>query len=235
MEWLYRKCVEWAGHKHSFWVLMAISFGNSSVFPVTPYIPLVPMCYARPEMWLWYGLGSSLACVLGGVVGWLIGAVFWDAAAPFAYAWIPGLTPAVIESLRPEAGAGLFVAIAALAVSPVPYKVVAIAAGVFQVPLPLFLIASFVGRAPRMVATAAVVSYGSARCRAFIERHLVAIAIASAVVTVLSWMYGLPLLRALTGKSGGEKAAAAQSVAPAALPASTNGGAPPPQDYPTSR
>jgi membrane protein YqaA with SNARE-associated domain len=193
-------CMECARHKHSYLVLLLISFGNASVFPISPYYPLVAMCYARPEHWLRYSLGSTIACIVGGVAGWLIGALFWDAMSPVAYAWIHGLTPELIESLRPDPGATLFVAIVALAFSPVPYKIVAICAGIFHIPLPLFLIASFVGRAPRMLGTGAVVAYGSQKCRDFVERHLVAIATGSLALTAIMFMYGPSMMQSLSGK-----------------------------------
>ncbi|HSI82975.1 MAG: YqaA family protein [Candidatus Methylacidiphilales bacterium] len=222
MQWLYRKCMECAQHKHSYLVLLLISFANSSVFLISPYYPLVAMCYARPEHWLRYSLGSTIACILGGVFGWLIGAWFWDALSPLAYAWIPGLTPQLVESMRPDPGATLFVAVIALAFSPVPYKVVAISAGIFTIPLPLFLVASFIGRAPRMLATGAVVAYGSQKCRDYIERHLLVISLGSLALTVVLFVYGPGMMNSISGKKATSPPPASQIQETQTLPGRTN-------------
>src|SRR5215204_7771028 len=75
---LYDYCVAMAGRREAFWALGAVSFAESSFFPIPPDVMLIPMSLARPDKAYYYATVCTLASVAGGVLGYMIGAVLYD-------------------------------------------------------------------------------------------------------------------------------------------------------------
>src|SRR6478736_2448804 len=79
---LLRRLYDWcltAAHKpHAMWIMGAVSFAESSFFPVPPDVMLIPMALARPEKAWTYALVCTITSVLGGIVGYGIGALLYD-------------------------------------------------------------------------------------------------------------------------------------------------------------
>jgi hypothetical protein len=72
VQWLYHRLITLAEGPHALWVMMAVSFAESSIFPPPPDPLLVPMMIARPEHAYRYALLCTLASVLGGLVGYAL-------------------------------------------------------------------------------------------------------------------------------------------------------------------
>src|ERR1700686_4842747 len=81
---LYDWCIDAAGKPHAVWILGAVSFVESSFFPVPPDIMLIPMALARPDRAWRYAVICTLTSVAGGMLGYLIGAVLYDSVG----AWL---------------------------------------------------------------------------------------------------------------------------------------------------
>jgi membrane protein YqaA with SNARE-associated domain len=154
------KLVAAAASPHGLWVLLAVSFFNSSFFPISPYYLFVPMCFAQPRRGLFYAWWSALFCVLGGIGSWWLGHALWSQVSDFFYHYVPGFTPERMNAFQAGFNGAAFSSVAALAVSPLPFKVLSVACGVFSVPLPVFLLASFLGRFGRMVVMALLIQHG---------------------------------------------------------------------------
>ncbi|MDX2227039.1 MAG: VTT domain-containing protein [Verrucomicrobiae bacterium] len=156
----------------ALWVFALISFGNSIILPISPYFLLVPMCCAHPRRWLLYSVVCIVASTLGGYVMWGIGFYAWTGFESLAAQWWPSLNLSRVTELSRQYREGAFWTMVLAAASPVPYKVVALACGLGQVSLWDFTWATFLGRGVRLMATAAVVSYGGPRVRAMLEKIL---------------------------------------------------------------
>jgi membrane protein YqaA with SNARE-associated domain len=192
LESFAERCAAWARTPAGFWVLMAISFGNSSVFPISPYYLLVPMVAANPRRWVGLSVWCAVTSVAGGVVGWWLGACAWDAVSPALFRWVPGFTPERVAAFKAEFAGAAFLGTLTLSISPLPYKVLASCGGVFGIPLPGFLLASLIGRGGRMLATGATVRYGAGPVRAFLRspRAIICAAIAALAIGALAlWHY----------------------------------------------
>jgi membrane protein YqaA with SNARE-associated domain len=168
---LYDKCMEWARHRHAIWYLSGLSFAESSFFPVPPDVMLAPMSMARPERSMRYAALTTLASVLGGLFGYLIGLYAFDLIEPWmqqSHYWDKYLH---VRNWFDEWG---FWAILIAGFSPIPYKVFTIAAGTLMMNLPLFIAGSFIGRGGRFFLVAALLAWGGprmeTRLRAYIER-----------------------------------------------------------------
>jgi len=78
LKWLYDLTLSWANHPRALWVLAAVSFAESSFFPIPPDILMIPMILAAPSRaWLIAGV-CLVASVLGGLAGYMIGAFAYD-------------------------------------------------------------------------------------------------------------------------------------------------------------
>ncbi len=168
---LYQRVMRWSRHPHAERYLGVLSFAESSFFPIPPDVMLAPMCMAAPEKSWRYALNATAFSVLGGLAGYAIGYLLFEALEPWLKAsqyWDAYL---VARGWFDRYGIwAVFVA----GFSPIPYKVFTIAAGVASLSLPGFFVASLIGRGARFFLVAAVVRYAGPRVEgtllAYIER-----------------------------------------------------------------
>ena len=80
----YDWCIAAADKPYALWLLGAISFAESSFFPIPPDIMLIPMSLAQPKRAYTYALFCTIASVTGGVLGYAIGALLYDSVG----AWL---------------------------------------------------------------------------------------------------------------------------------------------------
>jgi len=133
--------------------LWAVSFAESSFFPLPPDLMLIPMAAAEPTKWFRYALGCTIASVLGGLLGYAIGMFLMDTIGTailnfFGYA---GERRAELEAFYDQYGAW-FIFLKGL--TPIPYKLVTIISGALHFSLPIFIVASIITRGLRFFAVA---------------------------------------------------------------------------------
>ncbi|MEZ5996248.1 MAG: YqaA family protein [Hyphomonadaceae bacterium] len=130
--------------------LFAISFAESSFFPLPPDLLLGPMAAAQPSRWLRYALTCTVASVLGGLLGYAIGMFLMDSIGQGILSFF-GYTGARYAALEAQyAEYGLWV-ILIKGLTPIPYKLVTIASGALHFSLPVFVAASIVTRGARFL------------------------------------------------------------------------------------
>jgi membrane protein YqaA with SNARE-associated domain len=159
-----------AGQRHALLALAAISFAESSIFPIPPDILLIPMILAaRQRAWLIAGVCTA-ASVVGGVFGYAIGALLFDTVGQSIVEFYGYLDR--YQEFRAgyeEWGAWI---VAGAGFTPFPYKVITITSGVMQLDFAVFMIASIVSRGARFFLLAALLWYFGPPIRSFIERYL---------------------------------------------------------------
>ena len=152
---VHRRMYDWvlhfAHHKHSTTALFALSFAESSFFPIPPDVLLGPLCLGNRKKSMWFAAVTTIASILGAYLGYLIGFALIDVAL-----MIPGITQERITGLSGEfeARGQWYVFIAAL--TPIPFKLLTITAGVAKLNLLVFTLACLVGRAMRFFGVAGV-------------------------------------------------------------------------------
>lgn len=185
---LYDWTMRLARHPRAEAWLAGLSFAESSFFPIPPDVMLAPMTLARPARWWRLAALTTLASVLGGVAGWLIGHYAFEAVAPWVRRvgwWDHYLTA------RAWFDTYGFWAIFIAGFSPIPYKVFTIAAGTVAMPLLPFTVASLIGRGGRFFLVAGLMRLGGAPMEARIRNHVDTIGWA----VVLLLLVGLVLWR----------------------------------------
>lgn len=166
---LYDRTLDWAGHRHAPWYLAGLSFAESSFFPVPPDVMLAPMVLSRPERAWPLAMLTTVASVLGGVAGYLIGALALELVMPLIVRL--GHQHAYASAVEWFDTWGFWVVLVA-GFSPIPYKVFTVAAGAMLLPLAPFVIASAVGRGGRFFLVAGLVAWGGPRFAPMLRRHV---------------------------------------------------------------
>jgi membrane protein YqaA with SNARE-associated domain len=179
---LYLRVLALSASRHAPWWLAAVSFAESSFFPIPPDVLLIPMALARPERAWRLALICTIASVAGGALGYLIGyALFDQLAQPLLHAYHYDAAFARFQATYAEWG--LWV-ILIKGLTPIPYKIVTIASGAAHFDFLLFMAASLVTRGARFFLVATLLHFFGDEVRVFIERRLtlVTTAVAAGVV-----------------------------------------------------
>jgi membrane protein YqaA with SNARE-associated domain len=169
---IFDRVMVWSRHPKAPWYLAALSFSESSFFPVPPDVMLAPMVLARPRSaWRFAGL-TTVASVVGGAAGYLIGALAIEAIEPLLHRldyWDVYLKAVLWFQTWG------FWAVLAAGFSPIPYKIFTIAAGAMSMLLVPFLLASLVGRGARFFLVAGLIVWGGSRFESNLKRYIDAI------------------------------------------------------------
>jgi membrane protein YqaA with SNARE-associated domain len=167
---LYDRVLRLSAHRHAGAWLGVVSFAESSVFPIPPDAMLLPMCLARPDRAWRYAAICTIASVFGGMLGYALGFFLFEALAqPVLAAY--GHADA-LESFRAWFERWGVAVILIKGLTPIPYKIVTIAAGAAAFDPWIFLLASIVTRGARFFLLAALLRRYGAPMRAFIEQRL---------------------------------------------------------------
>jgi len=180
---LYERVIKWSRHRHAEWYLGVMSFAESSFFPIPVDVMLAPMVLAQREKWLRFATNATLFSVLGGIAGYGIGYGLFDVIEPWlrqSHYWDAYQTSRQWFDVY-----GVWVVFVA-GFSPIPYKVFTIAAGVALLNLPLFILASLVGRAGRFFLVAGLVRAGGQRFEDTLSRYVERIGWATVLIAVIA-------------------------------------------------
>jgi len=159
-----------AGHRHADRAMAAVSFAESSIFPIPPDVMLVPMILARRDQAYRIAAICTIASVAGGMLGYAIGRFLYDSVGLFLIN-LYGAHDATAEFRRWYDDWGAAV-ILIKGLTPIPFKIVTIASGIFQYPFWLFVLLATLTRGARFFLIAWLLRRWGAPMQAFIERRL---------------------------------------------------------------
>jgi membrane protein YqaA with SNARE-associated domain len=167
---LYDWCINVAGQPHASWILGAVSFAESSFFPVPPDVMLIPMSLARPDKAWYYAALCTVTSVAGGLLGYFIGAALYDSVGHWLIR-LYGYGDKVEAFREAYAYYGTWI-ILLKGVTPIPYKIVTITSGFAGYDIYLFVLLSVVARGLRFFMEAFLLNRYGAQARAIIEERL---------------------------------------------------------------
>jgi len=193
---LYNWVIHFADTKHGPRALFCLSFAESSFFPVPPDVLLAPLALGAPKKWVRFAFACSIASVLGGILGYLIGFGLWQAIGDWVFAhfaWV-GLTPKNFETFQGWYDKYDFWVVFTCGFTPLPYKVCTISAGVARINFLGFLIASAVSRSARFFMVAGLVGWKGEKIRPIIEKYFNWFSLAFAALLiggflVIKWLH----------------------------------------------
>ncbi len=189
---MYDWCIGAADKPYALWLMGAVSFAESSFFPIPPDVMLVPMSLARPQRAWFYALVCTITSVAGGVVGYAIGALLYDSVGQ----WLINLYGYgdKVEAFRASyAQYGAWI-ILLKGLTPIPYKLVTITSGFANYNLLLFIVFSVIARGGRFFIVAILLNRYGEWIRHKIEQHLGLVVAVTAILLVAGFIIAAKLV-----------------------------------------
>ncbi len=166
---LYDWTINWSRTRNAPYALSAIAFAESSFFPIPPDVLLVPMVAAKRPMWFRYALICTTGSVLGALMGYLIGWAFYESVGQ-------GIVNAYnlqrsMEVIGEKYSQNALLTVFTAAFTPIPFKVITIGAGLFEISIPALVVGAIVGRAGRFFLVAGLLRLFGERALGLIDKH----------------------------------------------------------------
>lgn len=188
---LYHRVISWSRHRHAERYLGALSFAESSFFPIPPDVMLAPMCLAdRDKAWR-FATVTTVTSLLGGIAGYAIGFFLFELVEPWLHKM--GYWDAYLHGKAWFDKWGVW-AVFVAGFSPIPYKIFTISAGAAVLNFPGFIIASLVGRGARFFLVAGLIKAGGERMEQLLPQYVERLGWAVVGIAVLIGAY-ITLLR----------------------------------------
>lgn len=190
---LYEWVLHWAETPYGLRALIVISFIESSFFPIPPDILLIALVMGARSHWLRFAFWCTIASVVGGLAGYGIGVFAWESVGKWIVENIAHVQLIPVNGREDIAlpsymlttfgnslgGEYLFQVydkwnawiVYVFGLTPLPYKLVTITAGVARINLPIFIVTSIAARATRFFVVAWVLKKWGKPAKAFIDRY----------------------------------------------------------------
>jgi len=183
--WLRRSydwTLAWSTHAQASRALFFIALIEASIFPIPPDILLLAMALGAPARALRFAAIATAGSAVGAALGYAIGMfLFASVAQPLLEFYHAMDRFAEMQHLFGEYGVAI---VLVAGFSPIPFKVVTIAAGAFGLAFPEFILAALVSRAARFYLEAALLRWGGDALRGLVERHFEWLTVGVAVAVV---------------------------------------------------
>lgn len=181
---LYDWVLHWAETPYGPTALFVLALAESSFFPIPPDPLLIALCLGAAGKSFRFAAVATVASVVGGVIGYGLGAGFWHVAEGWFYTYVPGVTPEAFDRVQALYDQYDFWAVFLAGLTPIPYKVFTLSAGVFSVNFFVFVVASVLSRGLRFYLLAGLIYRFGPPIARFIDRYFDA----------LAWLFGILLV-----------------------------------------
>ena len=179
---LYRRLIALSESPRAPYVLAAMAFAESSVFPIPPDVLLAPMALARPQRAWFYAAICTGASVVGGMLGYAIGALLFDTVGQWLiHAYGYGDKMVALQEAYQKWGA---LVILLKGLTPIPFKLVTIVSGLLGYNFPMFVLLSIITRGARFFIVAGALNLFGDPLRVALERHFAAFIVLSVLIIV---------------------------------------------------
>ncbi|MCB1831437.1 MAG: DedA family protein [Gammaproteobacteria bacterium] len=178
---LYERVMGWSRHRYAPRYLAGLSFAESSFFPIPPDVMLAPMALAAPERAWQFAFLTTIASVIGGLFGYLIGVFAFELVEPVLHD--AGYYAGYLQAREWFSEWG-FWAVFLAGFSPIPYKVFTITAGAISMAVLPFILASLIGRGARFFLVAALMAWGGEKMEESLKQYIERIGWATVVLII---------------------------------------------------
>lgn len=168
---LYDKVMQWSQHPKATRYLAFVSFIDASIFPISPTFMALPMSFATPQKSFYFAAIAIISSFFGGILGYYLGYFCFEAFLSYFIEWM-GYSSYYVQVVDWFNIWGFWAVFVGCFTPIIPYKIFTISAGVLQLHLGLFLLASLAGRSVRFLMIATLIYWGGARVEPFLRKAL---------------------------------------------------------------
>lgn len=194
MKRLYNWILSWANTPYGSVALFINAFIEAIIFPVPPDLLLIALAVGKPKKSFKFATICLTGSLLGALIGYSLGYFLWidpndsfTTFADFFFNHIPGFTVDVYNNIQHTYNEWGFWAIFTAGFTPIPFKVFTITAGVFNIDLPVFFIASAISRGARFFLLALLIWKYGPQIKTFIDKQFNWLAIAATLLLILGF------------------------------------------------
>ena len=187
MKWikdLYNWVLKWSNSKYGPLMLFVMAFAEASFFPIPPDVLLIPLALGLKTKAFRFAFICSIGSVLGAILGYFIGSFLWWGGvnefswlAHLFFFFFSGFTPEIFYSIQSKYEIWNFWVVFTAGFTPIPFKVITISAGAFDINFILFVIASTLSRSARFFLLSALIWKFGEPMRNFIDKYFNLLAI----------------------------------------------------------
>ena len=153
---LYDWVLHWTDTKYGMPALFILAFAESSFFPIPPDVLLIALAIGNRSKAFRFALACGIGSIIGGIAGSSIGHFAWwsvegifSSLALFFFDHVPGFSVDIFQKIRSQYELNNILIVFTAGFTPIPYKIITITAGAFNINFPMFLLASSVSRTAR--------------------------------------------------------------------------------------
>ena len=198
MRWLrnlYDWVLKWSNSKYGPLMLGLMAFAEASFFPIPPDVLLIPLALGLRTKAFRLAFICSLSSILGAIFGYVIGSyLWWEGVNQFSWLArlffdvIPGFTPEIFYLIQTKYEIWNFWVVFTAGFTPIPFKVITISAGAFDINFILFVIASTLSRSARFFLLSALIWKFGESMRDFIDKYFNLLAIIFMILLIGSFV-----------------------------------------------
>tara|TARA_Y100000591_G_scaffold333107_1_gene373788 strand:+ start:3662 stop:4282 length:621 start_codon:yes stop_codon:yes gene_type:complete len=191
-----KKIYDWvlslSDKKNSDYSISLLSFFESFFFPIPPDVLLIPLCLGNRSKSFYYAFLCSISSIIGGIIGYYIGKILWwsvpdieySALAKLFFQYVPGLTFDSFDNIKKLYEQWNFWIVFTAGFTPIPFKLITISSGTFNINFFMFLIASIISRSARFFLLATLLWFFGEKIRFYIEKYFNLLAILFTILLI---------------------------------------------------
>ena len=195
--------LELSNKKNSDYSISLLSFSESFFFPIPPDVLLIPLCLGRRRKSFYFAFLCSISSIIGGIFGYYIGKVLWWDVPGYEYStlanlffeYVPGVTIDGFNRIKVLYDEWNFWIVFTAGFTPIPFKLITISSGTFNINLFMFIIASALSRSARFFLLGSLIFIFGERISSFIEKYFNLLAILFTIILIV----GFVLIKLLIG------------------------------------
>ena len=194
---LYDWVLGWALKPNGHRFLGILSFSEASVFPIPPDVLLIPLCLGHRKKSYIFAFTCSLFSILGAILGYYIGKVLWweipgleySCIANTFFKYVPGITIDGFNNIQAMYNQWNFWIVFTAGFTPIPFKLITISAGTFNINFLMFLIASIISRSARFFIVASLIKVFGDPIKEFIEKYFNLLALIFTILLIGGFIF----------------------------------------------
>ena len=175
---LYEWVLHWADTKYGMPALFILAFSEASFFPIPPDVLLIALAMGNRSKAFRFALVCSIGSIIGGIAGYSIGHFAWwsvegifSSLALFFFDHVPGFSVDIFQKIQSQYELNNIFIVFTAGFTPIPYKIITITSGAFNINFPMFLLASSVSRTARFFLVSLLIWKFGEPITDFIDRY----------------------------------------------------------------